>query len=99
MPADHLVMDAYNDVANIERARFSRQAGMKQDLHQEIAEFLPQVLRTSLFDGIEDFVGFLDQIGSECRVGLLAVPGTAARGAEAGLHSGQILEKFSDLLF
>src|SRR5580704_19499904 len=98
MSADHLVMNAGDDVGNVECTGFSRQVGMKQDLQQEIAEFLRQVLRTSLFDGIEDFVGFLDQIGSECRGGLLAVPGTAARGAEAGLHSGQILEKFSNLL-
>ena len=39
-----------------------------------------------MFERIEDFVRFFDQVGFECVVGLLAVPWTSSRGAEAGLE-------------
>ena len=94
MPADHFVVNAGDDVGNVERAGFARQVGVEQDLQQEIAEFLGQILGASLFDGVEDFVGFFDQVGFEGRVGLLAVPGAAAGGAQAGLDGDQVFKEF-----
>ena len=65
---------------------------------QEVAEFFRQFLGASLFDGVENFIGFFDQVGSEGGVGLLAVPGTAAGGAQAGLDGHQVFEEFADAL-
>ena len=51
----------------------------------------------ALLDGIEDFVGLLDQVGSEGRVSLFAVPGAAAGGAQAGLDGDEIFKRFADV--
>ncbi len=51
---------AGDDVGDVEGAGFASQIGVKQDLQQEIAEFLGHFVGASLFDGVEDFVGFLD---------------------------------------
>src|SRR5580704_5668190 len=96
VPADHFVVYAGDDVGNVERAGFAREVRMKQDLQQEIAEFLCQFFGVSRFNGIEDFVSLLDEVGPERGVSLLAVPGTATGGAEASLDSAQVFKKFAD---
>ena len=83
---------------NVERAGFAGHVRVKQDLQQQIAQFFRQILGASLFDCVENFVGLLDQVGSEGYVGLLAVPGAAAGGAQAGLDGDQIFKEIPDAL-
>jgi hypothetical protein len=80
-------------VGNVECAGFARHVRMKQNLQQEIAKFLGQILRLAIFDGIKNFVGFFDEVCPECEMGLFPVPGAAAEGAQARLDAHQILEE------
>src|SRR6266576_5075205 len=48
------------------------------------AELQPQRVGRSRVDGFEGFVGLLQEVRAERRVGLLAVPGASARPAQAG---------------
>jgi len=51
---------------------------VKNDLQKQITEFFTQVAVAARFDGVHDFIAFLEQIGYERLVRLLAVPRTAA---------------------
>jgi hypothetical protein len=85
--ADHFVVDFADDVVDGEAALFGGDLGVKENLEEEVAEFFGEFGVIAGVEGIEDFVGFFDQIGAEGGVGLLTVPGAAAGSAEAG-HDG-----------
>src|SRR5579862_2111055 len=99
MPSDHFVVDADDDIGNVECAGFASHVRMEQDLEQEIAQFLRHFRCVCLLDCVEDFVGFLDKVSPKGEVGLLAVPGTAAGGAKSGLYGDQVFKEFADALF
>ena len=80
MPSNHFAGDRVDHVAERERILLFRHAGMKHHLQQEIAEFLTQVIEIAARDGVDDFVGFLDGVGSNGRKILFEIPGTAAAG-------------------
>src|SRR5579864_7867195 len=95
VPADHLVVNADDDVGDIERAGLACEVRMKQDLQQEIAKLLREFKRASLLNGVEDFVRFLDQVGPQRQVGLLAVPRAAAGSSQARLDGDEVFKQFS----
>ena len=86
MAADHLFVDAGDYVRDVEAPRFPADVGVEEDLEEQVSEFFGYFLWVAMFERIEDFVRFFDQVGFECVVGLLAVPWTSSRGAEAGLE-------------
>jgi len=87
MAANHFVVDFADDVVDGEAAVFGGNLGMEEDLEEEVAEFLGEFGVVSGVEGVEDFIGFFDQVGAEGGVGLLAVPGAAAGRTEVG-HDG-----------
>ena len=100
--ANHFIADTGDHVGEVECIGFACHVGMKKDLKEEVAQFLGQFLGGLGFDRIEDLIGFLDQVGAEARVCLLAIPRAATGGTESGLDSDQVREKLSnlrDLLF
>jgi hypothetical protein len=85
--ANHFVVDFADDVVDGEAAIFGGDLGVEEDLEEEVAELFGEFGIVAGVEGVEDFVGFFDEVGAEGRMGLLAVPGAAAGGAKAG-HDG-----------
>src|SRR5213080_1543969 len=77
MAADHLPCDRFDYVAKGKRVLFFRHARVIDDLQQEIAEFLAEVIEIAARDRIGDLIGLLDGVGHNRRKVLLEVPRTA----------------------
>jgi hypothetical protein len=97
--ADHFVVDFADDVVDGEAALFGGDLGVEEDLEEEVAEFFGEFGVVAGVEGVQDFVGFFDQVGAEGGVGLFAVPGAAAGGAEAGHDSGKFGESGARVLW
>ena len=77
MAADHLVGDRLDDVAESEFAGLLRHLRVIDDLQQQVAELLAQIVQVAARDRVGDLVGFLDRVGRDGRKVLLDVPGAA----------------------
>ena len=77
MPADHFARDGLDHVAERERVLLLRHARVIDDLQQEIAEFVAEIVEIAARDGIGDLIGFLDGVGRDRRKILFEVPGAA----------------------
>jgi len=71
----------------------------KYDMGLKVAEFFGKFGVVAGVEGVQDFVGFFDQVGAEGGVGLFAVPGAAAGGAEAGHDGGKFGESGAGVLW
>jgi hypothetical protein len=58
---------------------------VKDDLQEEVAQFVPEFGGIAPIDGRHDLVGFLNNVGPQRAVVLLSVPGAAA-GPEEPVH-------------
>ena len=94
--ANHLLVDFPDHVSYGEAAFFLSDLGVEQHLEKEVAEFFGEFGVIAGLEGIEDFVGFFDEIGSERSVSLFAIPGAAARGTEAGHDRDESFESGPD---
>lgn len=81
--ANHFFVDFTDDVGDVEAAFFVGDLGVEKDLKKEIAEFFGEFGVVGGVEGVEDFVGFFDEVGAEGGVSLFAVPGAAFGSAEA----------------
>ena len=97
--ANHFVVDFADDVVDGEAAGFGGDLGVEENLEEEVAQFFGEFGVVFGVEGVEDFVGFFDQVGAESGVGLLAVPGAAAGGAEAGHNGGEFGEGGAGVLW
>jgi hypothetical protein len=86
MPADHLACHSLDDVAESECILLLRHAGVIDHLQQEIAEFILEVIKIAVGDGLGHLIGFLDGVGGDGRKVLLEVPGAAGHGRTQRLH-------------
>ena len=59
---------------------------MENDLEQEVAELVAQILGVAALDRIGDLVGLLDRIGGDGGEALLEVPRAAAFGVAQRRH-------------
>jgi hypothetical protein len=55
---------------------------MEHHLKEQVPQLLDEVVAGAFIDRLDDFVGFLDEIGSEGRTGLFTIPRTAAFAPE-----------------
>ena len=62
------------DVGNVERVVLRTDFGVKENVEKDVAEFLADVAVVLAEQGVAEFVDFLDGVGTEALVGLLAVP-------------------------
>ncbi len=97
MAADHLVVNALDDVGDVEVARLGGKLRVEHDLEQKIAQFAGEFGRDARVESVEDFVGLFDKIGAQRFVGLLAVPGAAVWRPKPRLERYQIVEKLPGL--
>jgi hypothetical protein len=69
---------------------------MEHDLEQQIAQFFLKVSRfaglVGLLNGVKRLVRLLEQVRGERSVGLLVVPGAAARGPQPGHDSDKFIK-------
>ena len=86
MAADHLPRDRLDHVAEGKGVLLLRHAGVIDDLQQEIAEFLAQVVEIAARDGVGDLIGFLDGVGRDRRKVLFEVPRAAGDGRAQRRH-------------
>ena len=86
MAADQLFGDGLDHVAEIEGALLLRHAGVKHDLQQQVAQFVPQVGEVAAGDRVGHLVGFFDGVGRDGREILLQVPRAAGAGRPQRRH-------------
>ena len=86
MPADHLAIDAFDHVVEIEPALLGRQLRMIDDLKEEVAKLLAQIHRVGAFDRVGNLVCLFDRIGGDGREVLFKVPGATAVGVAKRPH-------------
>ena len=77
MPAQELLRDRRNHVAEIEGALLLRHAGVEHDLEQEVTQFVAQIIEIAPRDGIGHLVGLLEGVGRDGREILLEIPRAA----------------------
>ena len=85
MAPDQFVRDMPRDLLEIERPALARQLAMKDDLQQQIAEFFQHLVVVTGFNGVHQFIDFLDGVEPQRSVVLFAVPGTT-RGRPQPAH-------------
>jgi len=83
MTANHFLVDFADHVDDRETALLLSDLCVEEHLEKEVAEFFGDSSIIGGLQGVEDFVGFFDEIGAKSGVSLLAVPGTAIGRAEA----------------
>ena len=71
---------ALDHVAEIEGALFLGHAGVEDDLEQQIAEFVLEIVQVAARDGVGHLIGFLERIGRDGAEVLFEVPGAAGAG-------------------
>ena len=86
MAADHLFGDRLDDIAEGEFASLFSHLRVIDDLQEQVAQFVAQIVHVAARDGVGDLVGLLDRVGSDGRKVLLDVPGTAGSGVAQGGH-------------
>ena len=86
MATHHLVGDGGRDRREAEPAGLLGQAGVVDDLEQQIAQLVLQPVQIAARDGIGDLIGLLDGVRRDGGEGLLPVPGTAGDGIAQRRH-------------
>src|SRR5882724_2160153 len=92
---NHLVVDFADYIRNRKTTPLLRHLRMKYDLQEKIAHLLRELGVVLALQRFQDFVGLLNQIGSQRFVSLFAIPGTAARGAKPSLHGHELFKPFA----
>ena len=92
MAAHEFLGDAEGDGIKGKASLFLGDLGVKDNLEEQVAEFLAQVGVVCCVDRGGDFVRLLQQSGPQRDVGLLLVPRTAVGGAQGGDNGAQLVE-------
>ena len=94
MPPDHLGRNGVRHVGEVEALLLGRHLRVVNDLEQEVAELVLQIVEIVARDRVGDLVGFLDRVGRDRREALLHVPRTAClRIAQPRHDAQQIVER------
>jgi hypothetical protein len=88
----HFFVDFTDDIGDGETGFLAGDLGMKENLKQEVTQFLRELSVIGGIERVEYFVGFLNEVGAERSVGLLAIPRATARGAETRHNSYKFVE-------
>src|SRR5262245_9979133 len=86
MTAHELFGEALDDVGKVEGPLLLRHAGMEDDLEQEVAQFVAQVIELAPRNGVGDLVSLLDGNGGDRVKGLLEIPRAAGAGRAQRRH-------------
>ena len=78
--------------SRVNRASSRASCGVKDNLKENIAQFVPEGIVVFAVDGVQSFIGLFDQIGFEALVRLLPVPGTSVGAAQTGHQLDETIE-------
>src|SRR6185503_9372318 len=95
MAPHHLLVNGGRNVIDGELAALFGDLGIKDNLEEQVAEFVPQFMWPSFargLDGFESFVCFFQQHWRERRISLFTIPGAALRGAQTLHEMNQVVE-------
>src|SRR4030042_28484 len=73
-----LRIDSLQDIFDVELVLFLAYPRMQHQLHHNVPQFFAQLVVVSEVDRFQGFVAFLNEMGFQREVSLLAVPGAAA---------------------
>jgi hypothetical protein len=90
--ADHLGGDPLDHLGQTESLLFLVEPGQKDDLKKQVTQLLPDIVQVVTGQGLQQFMGFFQQIMLEAFRGLFAVPG-AAVGSPESINQG---DKFGE---
>ena len=94
--AEHqLFADAVHHIVQGEEPLLLRHSGVENHLEQHIPQLLLEVSGVLLVDGFHRLIGLLQHVPPDALVGLLPIPGTAARLAQQRHDPVQVLEAVS----
>src|SRR2546423_9479432 len=93
MAADQLLADVLCHFVEIERAAFSGKLAVENDLEKQIAELFEQLLVIVPFDGIEQFIDFLNRVPAESLVRLFTVPWATGFAAQPSHDRDELVER------
>ena len=77
VPADHLLGDRFDDIAECKRALFLGEPGVIDNLKQQVSKLVLQIDQIAASDRIGNLVGFFDRIRCNRLEGLLEIPRAA----------------------
>ena len=86
MPPDHFSANRFNHVAKAERVLLFGHAGVVDDLKQQVAEFIPEVVEIAARNRVGDLIGLFDRVGRDRLEILLEVPRTTGHGRSKLRH-------------
>ena len=89
---DHLVGNAASDIGEGEQPGFLGDPRLEDDLQQQIAELVADIVDIAALHGIRHLVGLFDGVGRDRREVLLDIPGAA------GFRITQLPHDFDDAL-
>ncbi len=89
MPPHHLVGDQAGDGGEVEAVLRLAQAGVVDDLEQQVAELVRKGRPVAAGDGVGDLIGFLYRVGRDGVEGLRLIPGAAGGWVAEGGHDVQ----------
>ena len=89
MAAHHLVTDRFNDIVEIEVSSFSCHLCVEDDLHQQVAQLVTQILQVMTLNRVHDFIGLFNRVGRNGFIILLHIPRTTAIRISQIIHDLQ----------
>ena len=84
VPPNELLADRPRHRLQVEAIGLARYLAVEDNLQQDVTQFVGQMPVVAVVDGVDQFVGFLDEVALECRVVLFEIPGAAVDGTQAG---------------
>ena len=69
MAADEFLDEHTADFLEIERSSFAGELAVKNDLQQQVAEFLGHLVVVARFDGVNQFINFLNRVAAQASCG------------------------------
>ena len=75
---DEFSANAVRHIVQVEAAGVVLDVGVEHHLEQNISQFLLQMFRGALVNGLRHLIGLLQKVAPDGLVGLLHIPGTTA---------------------
>ena len=97
MAEDHFLGDLVDHIVHGEPPQLLFNLSVKYHLHQDVAQLLAHGMGIIPVQGVQDLIGLLQKIPPDGLVGLLGVPGTAARGAQQSHDLQKVLPAIATL--
>ncbi|MBA7594153.1 hypothetical protein ES703_01091 [subsurface metagenome] len=86
-----LLEEAY-DISELKILVLTGHLCVEHDLHQQVAKLLAELCHVPFIDGLQDFIGLLQQVALDRGMGLLSIPGATIGAAQPGDNRNQCIK-------